>query len=90
MQGQVNNEKPLFIMLSIPYEVMEDAEISAGNIIQIASDRGKIVIERVNEPDDFICSGDCEACPFADTDLECSGECDDCPCRYRCDEKEDN
>ena len=36
--------------------------------------------------EEFVCSGDCDSCPVAETD--CDGECFSCPCYANCEDSE--
>lgn len=87
MQNSMNNPKALFTLLCVPQEALDDANIKSGDIIQFTTDKGRLIIERVNPSEtDFVCSGDCEHCPLFL--LDCGNDCVNCPCREICDESE--
>ncbi|MBR5949347.1 MAG: hypothetical protein IKZ82_11995 [Clostridia bacterium] len=102
MQNQMNNRKEksavsamtgtrstsdMFVLLTVPYEVFEDAGIGDGSVMNITVEDGKIVIERADIADGgIVCSGNCEDCPAFYAD--CDGDCEACPCYESCDEGE--
>lgn len=71
MQNQ--KVKPEFVLVSIPMDIIEEADIGEGEIIQITAQRGKIIIEAVDDTDDIVCGRDCDECPVYKT------EGDNCP-----------
>lgn len=52
------------------------------------TDDGALIVRRVTGEDleEFICDGDCDSCPVADTD--CDGDCLSCPCYACCDDSD--
>lgn len=54
--------------------------------MKIGVEENRIVIEKADAPEDFVCDGDCEHCPLNKTD--CDGNCADCPCSEECEESE--
>ena len=62
MQGQMNKPEE-FVLLSIPAELIEEAGLSEGDILQMYVDDGSLIIESVYEFDEDICCDDCRYCP---------------------------
>ena len=87
MQRKRINE---YLLLTIPQDLLEEAGISEGSVIQMRVSGGKILIEAVGGDDakDFVCDGDCDDCPINTTD--CDGDCENCPCAEYCEESEVN
>ena len=75
-----------YLLLAVPTDVMDEADICEGSLLQFPASDGKIIIEPVMEITDFVCDGDCEDCPMRE--LDCIGDCEDCPCRNYCEESE--
>ena len=75
-----------FVLLSVPKDVLEDAGIVDGSILQIYADGNKLVIERLTDTGEIVCDGDCDNCPVNET--ECDGNCEECPCNKNCEEEE--
>ncbi len=71
MQNQ--KVKPEFVLVSIPMDIIEEADIGEGEIIQITAQNGKIIIEAVDDTDGIVCDSTCENCPVYAT------EGDNCP-----------
>ncbi len=71
MQNQ--KVKPEFVLISIPFDVIEEAALGEGEIIQITAQKGKIIIEAVDDTGDIVCDTACENCPVYET------EGDNCP-----------
>jgi len=71
-------------MIPISLDDIIESGIDFGGVIQISSTDGRIIIENVDETEDFVCNegdtcdGDCENCPFFEPD--CDEDCEDCPC----------
>ena len=68
-----NKATELYVLLAVPLDVLEEAEIDLTGVIQFTVVDGKIVIENVDDPSDFPCAGMCESCvlreghcPFAE------------------------
>lgn len=70
------------VLFAIPGDVMEEADIGDGDLVQFTATEGKIVIDRVDDVSDYDCDGDCDSCPVDQTD--CDNDCDNCPCQGRC------
>ena len=56
--------KQKFVLLSIPADLLVETGIFEGGALQMSMDGKKLVIESAEEPEDFVCSGDCETCPL--------------------------
>ncbi|MBQ3194989.1 MAG: hypothetical protein IJB65_00835 [Clostridia bacterium] len=74
------------VMLAVPVDLLEEAGITDGCPMQMFAEKGKLVIEKVDDISDVVCNGDCECCPVSTTDCDC--DCDNCPCRNKCEESE--
>ena len=85
MQNKKVNE---FTLISVPKDVLEDAGIVDGSVLQIYADGNGLVIKKLIDAGEIVCDGDCENCPIAD--MDCDGDCEDCPCSDNCDESEAN
>lgn len=70
------------ILLSVPTELLAEADISERKPLQMYVDGRKLVIETLDDMGDIVCEGDCEDCPIDQTD--CDGECNTCLCREHC------
>lgn len=75
-----------FALISVPTDLLSEAGIHEGKLLQMSVADGKLIIEPVNDLSDFVCGGDCESCPIGETD--CDGDCENCPCADECDESE--
>lgn len=73
-------------LISVPTELLNEADIHAGSMVQMSVADGRLIIEAVDDTADFVCDGDCEGCPVSETD--CDGDCGTCPCCEYCDESE--
>ena len=70
MQNQkMTNES---VLIAIPADFFEEAEIGENDLIQITAEKGKITITREDNPDRFICDRDCASCPVGEFG------CDEC------------
>lgn len=81
-----NKKVDEFVLISIPKEVLEDAGIVDGSVLQIYADGNKLVIEKLIDTGEIVCDGDCDNCPVNET--ECDGNCEECPCYKNCKEEE--
>ncbi len=54
------------VLLSVPVDILEEAGICEGDLIQITAERGRIVITNNTDTDDYICDGICEDCPISE------------------------
>lgn len=87
MQNPISDQTPMFVLLPVPFEALEEADIGIGDLLQFTATDGKLIMERVNPQEvNFVCDGDCDNCPVSETD--CNGDCADCPCNDTCDESE--
>lgn len=60
MQNQTLKD---FVLMAIPSEVLEEAQIMPNALIQYHADEGKIIMEMVDEVLPLACSGECDDCP---------------------------
>lgn len=81
-----NKKVDKFVLISVPKEVLEDAGIVDGSVLQIYADGNKLVIEKLIDTGEIVCDGDCDNCPVNET--ECDGSCEECPCYKNCEEEE--
>ena len=81
MQNQTLKD---FVLMAIPSEVLEEAQIMPNALIQYHADEGKIIMEMVDEVLPLACSGECDDCPVST--LDCDGDCKNCPCHINCDD----
>ena len=81
-----NKKVDEFVLISVPKEVLEDAGIVDGSVLQIYADGNRLVIERLTDTGEVVCDGDCDNCPVNET--ECDGNCEGCPCYKNCEEEE--
>ena len=81
-----NKKVDKFVLISGPKDVLEDAGIVDGSVLQIYADGNRLVIERLTDTGEVVCDGDCDNCPVNET--ECDGNCEECPCHINCDEEE--
>ena len=81
-----NKKVDEFVLISIPKEVLEDAGIVDGSVLQIYADGNKLVIEKLIDTGEIVCDGDCDNCPVNEN--ECDGNCEECPCYKNCEEEE--
>lgn len=86
MQNSMNGNKPLFVMIPVPMEVLEESGIDIGDLVHFIAADGIVVMEAVTDLSDFVCDGDCDNCPV--DQIECNYDCDHCPCSGDCDESE--
>ncbi|MDY4187190.1 MAG: AbrB/MazE/SpoVT family DNA-binding domain-containing protein [Candidatus Borkfalkiaceae bacterium] len=70
MQNKKVNE---FTLISVPKDVLEDAGIVDGSVLQIYADGNRLVIERLTDTGEIVCDGDCDNCPVNET--ECDENC---------------
>lgn len=81
-----NKKVDEFVLISVPKDVLEDAGIVDGSVLQIYADGNRLVIERLTDTGEVVCDGDCDNCPVNET--ECDGHCSACPCYKNCEEEE--
>ena len=81
-----NKKVDEFVLISVPKEVLEDAGIVDGSVLQIYADGNRLVIERLTDTGEVVCDGDCDNCPVNET--ECDGNCEECLCYKNCEEEE--
>ena len=81
-----NKKVDEFVLISVPKDVLEDAGIVDGSVLQIYADGNRLVIERLTDTGEVVCDGDCDNCPVNET--ECDGNCEEWPCYKNCEEEE--
>ena len=78
-----------FKFLPIPAEEYDALGIGPDTVLEThVTDDGTLIVRAVTAADleEFVCDGDCESCPVAQTD--CDGECFSCPCYASCDDSD--
>ena len=70
-----NKKVDEFVLISVPKEVLEDAGIVDGSVLQIYADGNRLVIERLTDTGEVVCDGGCDNCPVNET--ECDGNCEE-------------
>lgn len=75
------------ILFPIPKDLLDEIGLDPMEVVQMSVADGKLIIEKAEDTDDFVCDGDCDSCPFGDTD--CDEDCENCPCAEVCDENAD-
>lgn len=75
-------------LLAVPAEMLLEAGVFENDSIQMYVEGRRLIIEKLDDTDNFICDGECAGCPFNETD--CDGECESCPCSDDCDDSEVN
>ena len=81
-----NKKVDEFVLISVSKEVLEDAGIVDGSVLQIYADGNRLVIERLTDTGEVVCDGDCDNCPVNETERD--GNCEECPCYKNCEEEE--
>jgi len=80
--------KTEMVLLSVPADMLLEAGIFEGDPMQMYVEGSRLIIENLDDTDDFVCDRSCNDCPWGETD--CDGECESCPCRNDCDNSEAN
>lgn len=57
---------------AVPQEVLAEAGIREGELLQFTARKGKIIIESVTDIEDYVCDKDCQNCPVYT--LTCGGK----------------
>ena len=57
------------VLVAVPAHVLAEAEISENDVIQFRATEGKVMIEKLDSADDFVCDHDCEHCPLSEYPL---------------------
>jgi bifunctional DNA-binding transcriptional regulator/antitoxin component of YhaV-PrlF toxin-antitoxin module len=52
------------VLLSVPLEMLEEAGIEEESIVQITAREGKVIINKVDNLDNFVCDNKCCDCPL--------------------------
>ena len=58
------------ILMAVPAHVLAEAEISENDVIQFSAADGKVVIEKLDSADNFVCDHNCEHCPLSEYPCE--------------------
>ena len=74
------------MLLSVPAKMLLETGIFEGGGMKMSVEANRLIIEKADAPEDFICDGDCDHCPMNETD--CDGNCEDCPCSEECEDAE--
>ena len=70
MQASISGEKPDFVMLPVPSEVLEDAGIDIHGLLQFTAAGQKVIFENVDPVEaDLVCGEGCTDC-LCDTNRE--------------------
>ena len=80
--------KSEMVLLSVPTDMLLEAGIFEGDPMQMYVEGRRLIIENLDDTDDFVCNRDCAECPFNEIDYD--GECESCLCRNDCDDSEVN
>lgn len=76
MQSKISE----FAFVSVPVELLEEAGIFEGDVMQMSVQKGKLVIEAADiDKEEIVCDGDCENCPLLG--MGCDDDCGNCPCK---------
>lgn len=59
------------VLLSVPVELFIEAGITDGDLLQLTTEEGKIVITGEPDTTDFVCDGFCEDCPINEKSKDC-------------------
>lgn len=54
------------VLVAVLAHVLAEAEISENDVIQFRAAEGKVMIEKLDSADDFVCDHDCEHCPLSE------------------------
>lgn len=76
-----------YILFSIPKELLDEIELDPMDVVQMSVADGRLIIEKA-DAEDYVCDGDCENCPFGNTD--CNRDCGNCPGKNECDDFDDS
>ena len=64
----------------------DNGNVDENTCYEVYTDGDEIVIRILKDTDNFVCDGNCESCPIAETD--CTGDCESCPCSKECEDAE--
>ncbi len=85
---QKRRMKTEMVMLAVPVETLLEAGIFEGDPLQMYVEGRRLIIENLDDIDDFVCGGDCADCPISE--IDCDSNCENCPCLDECDDAEVN
>ena len=74
--------KTEMILLSVPADMLLEAGIHKGDPMQMYVEGRRLIIENLDDINDFICDNDCQRCPI--NKMDCDGVCPKCPCSNYC------
>lgn len=63
-----------YAQLAMPVEVLQEAQISEGDTLQMYVEQGKIVIQKLNDADNVVCSRQCGDCPCKENCVQNGGK----------------
>ena len=64
MQNSIKNPQEM-VLFSVPAELLEEADISEGDVLQMYVEDGSLIIEPLYDADEIVCREDCSFCPIA-------------------------
>lgn len=76
------------LLFEIGAKADDNGNVDENTCYEVYTDGDKIVIKILKDTDNFVCDGNCESCPIAETD--CTGDCESCPCFKECEDAEVN
>lgn len=85
---QKRSMKTEIVMVAVPAEMLLEAGIFEGDPMQMYVEGRRLVIENLDDIEDFVCGGDCPDCPISD--IDCDNDCLNCPRWDKCDDAEVN
>lgn len=80
--------KTEMVLLAVPAEMLLEAGVFEGDPMQMYVEGRRLVIENLDDTDDYVCDGNCNDCPWGE--IDCDGNCESCPCSNDCDDAEVN
>lgn len=85
---QKRRMKTEMVMIAVPAETLLEAGIFEGEPMQMYVEGHRLIIENLDDIDDFVCGGDCTDCPISE--IDCDSSCENYPCWDECDDAEVN
>jgi len=61
MQNPINTQD--FVLLSIPRDLLDEIGAYEGGTLQMFTVGCRLVIEPLDDEEDYVCDGNCESCP---------------------------
>lgn len=59
-------QKREMVLVAVPADLLHEAGVCEGSPLQMYADGRRLVMESLDDTDDFVCGGDCQSCPCAD------------------------